>query len=108
VGRHRPLGPLQLRREPAAPGQALLADIAAPSIRDASFATYYTRALGLGSLWIAVHGAIIGANNKTAGLPIAFGLMAPTFVLAALGTLPIRADRRALGNAVHEASLGGR
>ena len=87
--------------------QALLADIARPSIRDATFAVYYTLAFGVGSLWVAVYGAIIGAAGTSAGLPIVFSLMAVTFVLAALATLPIRADQRALENAAYEASLGG-
>jgi hypothetical protein len=34
--------------------------------------------------------------------------MAVTFVLAAGGTLPIRAEQRARENAAHEASLAGR
>ena len=40
--------------------QALLADIARPSIRDATFALYFTLAFGVGSLWVAIYGAIIG------------------------------------------------
>ncbi|MFI5261403.1 MAG: MFS transporter [Candidatus Limnocylindrales bacterium] len=75
--------------------QALLADIAQPSIRDASFAAYFTLAFGVGSLWVALYGAIIGAAGNAAGLPIVFGLMAVAFVLAALGTLPIRTEPRA-------------
>ncbi len=86
--------------------QALLADIARPSIRDATFALYFTLAFGVGSLWVAVYGAIIGAAGDAAGLPIVFVLMAASFVLAALGTLPIRAEERAHENAAHEASLG--
>jgi MFS family permease len=74
--------------------QALLADIAPPTIRDASFAVYFTLAFGVGSLWTAVYGVIIDALGPASGLPIVFGLMATTFVLAALGTLPIRTDRR--------------
>jgi MFS family permease len=85
--------------------QALLADIAPTSIRDASFAVYFTMALGVGSLWIAVYGAIIGAVGDAAGLPIVFALMGVAFVLAALGTVPIRAEERADQNAAHEASL---
>jgi MFS family permease len=88
--------------------QALLADVARPSVRDASFAAYFTLASGVGSLWVAVYGAIIGATGNAAGLPIVFGLMAVTFVSAALGTLPIRAEQRAHENAAHEASLGAR
>ncbi len=85
--------------------QALLADIARPSIRDASFAAYFTLAFGVGSLWVAVYGAIIGAAGEASGLPIVFWLMTATFIGAALGTLPIRAEERARENAAHEASL---
>jgi MFS family permease len=85
--------------------QALLADISRPSIRDAAFAVYFTLAFGVGSLWIAVYGAIIGAAGEASGVPIVFGLMAATFLLAALATLPIRADQRARENAAHEATL---
>jgi MFS family permease len=87
--------------------QALLADIARPSIRDATFAVYYTLAFGVGSLWVAIYGAIISTVGTSTGLPIVFGLMAVAFVLAALGTLPIRAEQRARENAAYEASLGG-
>jgi MFS transporter, FSR family, fosmidomycin resistance protein len=85
--------------------QALLADISRPSIRDAAFAVYFTLAFGVGSLWIAVYGAIIGAAGEASGVPIVFGLMAATFLLAAVATLPIRADQRARENAAHEAAL---
>jgi MFS transporter, FSR family, fosmidomycin resistance protein len=85
--------------------QALLADISRPSIRDAAFAVYFTLAFGIGSLWIAVYGAIIGAAGEASGVPIVFGLMAATFLLAAVATLPIRADQRARENAAHEATL---
>ena len=85
--------------------QALLADIAPPSIRDPSFALYFTLAFGVGSLWVAVYGAIIGAVGEAAGMPIVFALMGVAFLLAALGTVPIRAEERADENATHEASL---
>src|SRR5665647_2321988 len=87
--------------------QALLADIARPAIRDATFALYFTLSFGVGSLWVAIYGAIIGAAGNATGLPIVFILMAVTFVLAAAGTVPIRAEQRAHENAAHEASLGG-
>jgi MFS family permease len=87
--------------------QALLADIAPPSIRDASFAAYFTLAFGVGSLWTALYGVIIDSTGAATGVPIAFGLMAVTFLLAALGTVPIHAEQRARENAAHEASLGG-
>jgi MFS family permease len=86
--------------------QALLADIARPSIRDASFAAYFTLAFGVGSLWTALYGVIIDGAGAATGLPIVFGLMAVTFILAALATLPINAEQRARENAAHEASLG--
>jgi len=62
-------------------------------------------AFGIGSLWVAVYGVVIDLAGEAAGVPIVFGLMAVAFLLAALGTLPIRADQRARSNAVHEAGL---
>ena len=75
--------------------QALLADIAPVTIRDASFALYFTLAFGVGSLWTALYGAIIGWLGEATGLPVVFGLMAASFVFAALAVLPVRepADR---------------
>jgi MHS family proline/betaine transporter-like MFS transporter len=73
--------------------QALLADIAAPTIRDASFALYFTLAFGVGSIWTALYGVIIDAAPD-AGLRIVFWLMAATFVAAALAVVPVRAGRR--------------
>ena len=87
--------------------QALLADIAAPKLRDATYAVYFTLAFGIGSLWTAVYGLIIQQAGNTTGVQIVFVLMAVTFFLAAIATVPIRADERARANAAHEASLGG-
>ena len=75
--------------------QALLADIAPPSVRDTSFALYFTLAFGVGSLWTALYGGIIDVFGDQAGLPIVFWLMAISFVLAALAVLPIREPGRA-------------
>ena len=75
--------------------QALLADIAPPTIRDASFALYFTLAFGVGSLWVALYGAIIDWLGEPTGLPVVFWLMASSFLLAALSILPIREPRRA-------------
>jgi len=86
--------------------QALLADISPPSFRDASFAVYFTLAFGVGSLWVAVYGAIIAVMGEATGIPVAFVLMAVTFLLAAAATVPIHADERARANAEHEAALG--
>ncbi len=77
--------------------QALLADISPPSIRDASYALYFTMAFGVGALWVAVYGVIIDRAGAAAGVPIVFALMAVTFVLAALGTLPIHTEGGAMG-----------
>ena len=72
--------------------QALLADIAPPAIRDASFALYFTLAFGIGSLWAALYGFITEPNvlGEVVGLPVVFALMGVCFVLAALATIPIR------------------
>ena len=86
--------------------QALLADIAPPAIRDASFAVYFTLAFGVGSLWVAVYGVIIGSAGEAAGLPVVFVLMAVTFLLAAAGDGPDPGRQRARENADHEATLG--
>ncbi|HEX7472728.1 MAG TPA: MFS transporter [Candidatus Limnocylindrales bacterium] len=75
--------------------QALLADIAPAGIRDAAFAAYFTLAFGVGSLWVAGYGVIIDGLGNATGIPIVFGIMALTFVLAAVATLPIRTERRA-------------
>jgi MFS family permease len=74
--------------------QALLADIAPPSIRDASYALYFTMAFGIGSLWTALYGVIIGIAGEPVGLPIVFVLMAGSFVAAALAVMPVRAGGR--------------
>ena len=74
--------------------QALLADIARPAVRDASFATYFTLAFGVGSLWSAVYGFVVDRAGETAGIPLVFWLMAAAFVAASLTVLPVRAHRR--------------
>ena len=74
--------------------QALLADIAPPATRDASYALYFTLAFGVGSLWTAVYGVVISQLGEPAGVPVVFVLMGATFIAAALATLPIRTERR--------------
>jgi MFS transporter, FSR family, fosmidomycin resistance protein len=86
--------------------QALLGDIAPPSTRDASYAIYFAMAFGVGSLWTIVYGIVIDALGEAQGVPVVFVLMSITFVLAALGTVPIRAEQRARENAAFEATLG--
>jgi MFS family permease len=74
--------------------QALLADIAPPATRDASYALYFTLAFGVGSLWTAVYGLVIEALGEAAGVPVVFWIMGLAFVAAALTTLPIRTEPR--------------
>jgi MFS family permease len=69
--------------------QALLADAAAPEIRDVAFATYSTLAFGIGSLWAGLYGAIIELLGESAGLPVIFLAMAASFVAAAVAILPV-------------------
>ncbi len=85
--------------------QALLGDIAPPSTRDASYALYFAMAFGVGSLWTILYGIVIETLGEAQGVPVVFVLMALTFVLAALGTVPIRAEQRARENAAFEATL---
>ena len=54
-----------------------------------------------------MYGLIIQQAGNTTGVQIVFVLMAVTFFLAAIATVPIPADERARANAAHEASLGG-
>jgi MFS family permease len=69
--------------------QALLADVVPTGVRDVAFALYFTLAFGVGSLWTAAYGAIIGQVGEAAGLPIVFGLMAASFLAAALIMWPV-------------------
>jgi len=82
--------------------QALLADAVPTGIRDVAFALYFTLAFGVGSLWTAVYGALIDRLGETAGLPIVFGLMAASFLAAAVVMWPVhdppRQARPALAN----------
>jgi MFS family permease len=70
--------------------QALLADAVPTGIRDVAFALYFTLAFGVGSLWTAVYGTIIELLGNEQGLPIVFGLMAASFVAAAVVMWPVR------------------
>jgi MFS family permease len=69
--------------------QALLADVAVPEIRDAAFGTYFTLAFGVGALWAALYGALIDVLGEGSGLPVVFGVMAVSFVAAAVAMLPV-------------------
>ena len=60
--------------------QAYLADRADGPIRDVAFSVYFTFAFGIGAFWAFVVGQVIGAW----GYPVAFGMMAASYVAAAL------------------------
>jgi predicted MFS family arabinose efflux permease len=100
--------------------QALLADIAPPSVRDASFAVYFTLAFGIGSLWNAVYGVVLGgwATNSRWSLlgairgsaqmisyEVAMGLALIGAILT-FGTLDLQAIARAQGAHGFEARAG--
>lgn len=70
--------------------QALLADVVPTGVRDVTFALYFTLAFGVGSMWNIVYGLVIAAAGEAAGLPIVFGLMAASFLVAAAIMFPVR------------------
>jgi MFS family permease len=70
--------------------QALLADVVPTGVRDVAFALYFTLAFGIGSLWTALYGWVIEALGEAAGLPVVFGLMAVSFVVAAVIMFPVK------------------
>jgi MFS family permease len=74
--------------------QALLADIARPALRDASFSIYFTLAFGVTAMWTAIYGAITGALGDAQGLPLVFVVMALAYLAAAVVIIPIRAEQR--------------
>jgi MFS family permease len=70
--------------------QALLAEVARPAIRDVAFAVYFTLMFGVGAIWAAVLGWVVGALGNETGFPVAFGLMAVSYLLAAVAVVPVR------------------
>ncbi len=75
--------------------QSLLADIVPARTRDVAYSAYFTLAFGVGSLWVAGFGAVIGLLGDAAGFTTVFALMGAAFVVAAFGVLPIRATTHA-------------
>jgi MFS family permease len=69
--------------------QALLADIVPRGVRDVAFALYFTLAFGIGSLWTILYGVIIDRAGPDSGVPIVFGLMAASFLVAAAVMWPV-------------------
>ena len=66
--------------------QAYLADRAAGPMRDVAFAVYFTFAFGFGASW----GWIIGQVADKLGYPVAFGVMAASYVAAAVLLMAVR------------------
>ena len=56
--------------------QAFLADRAVGSLRDVAFAVYFTTAFGVGAAWAFVIGQVV----QHAGYPVAFGVMAASYL----------------------------
>jgi MFS family permease len=69
--------------------QAYLADRSEGPMRDVAFAVYFTFAFGIGSFWAFVIGSVVA----TFGYPIAFTVMAASYVAAAILLLAVRESR---------------
>ena len=66
--------------------QAYLADRATGPSRDVAFSVYFTCAFGIGAAWAFIIGSIVSGP----GYPVAFGVMAASYLVAALLLLAIR------------------
>ncbi len=71
--------------------QALLADVARPAIRDVAFSAYFTLMFGVGAIWAAALGALVGTLGDRAGFPVAFAISAISYLCAAFVVTRIRA-----------------
>ncbi|MGH2445387.1 MAG: MFS transporter [Candidatus Limnocylindria bacterium] len=69
--------------------QAFLADRSEGPLRDVAFAVYFTVAFGIGAVWAVV----IGFVAEAFGYPVAFVVMASSYVAAALLLLAVRERR---------------
>ena len=81
--------------------QALLADVARPGIRDVAFGAYFTLMFVVGALWSAILGIVVGALGNDLGFPVAFAVMAVSYLLAALAILPISPNAHRAGRDEH-------
>src|SRR5690606_20995511 len=66
--------------------QAYLADRAHGPIRDVAFSVFFTLAFGIGAVWAFVIGSVVAAW----GYPAAFGIMAASYLAAAVLLVAIR------------------
>lgn len=69
--------------------QAYLADRASGPIRDVAFSVYFTFAFGIGAFWAIVIGNVVA----TWGYPAAFGVMAASYLAAALFLVAVPPQR---------------
>ena len=66
--------------------QAYLADRARGPIRDVAFSVYFTLAFGVGAAWAFIIGNVVAAW----GYPVAFGVMAASYLAAAALLVAVR------------------
>jgi predicted MFS family arabinose efflux permease len=66
--------------------QAYLADRASGPIRDVAFSVYFTFAFGIGAFWAFVIGSVVSAW----GYPVAFAVMAASYLAAAFLLVAVR------------------
>jgi MFS family permease len=73
--------------------QAYLADRASGPIRDVAFSVYFTVAFGIGAFWAFIIGSVV----NTWGYPVAFGVMAASYIAAAVLLVAVRDRPRPAG-----------
>lgn len=78
--------------------QTVVADVARPAIRDVAFSAYFTLMFVVGAVWAGAMGWLIGALGNDVGFPVAFGIMAVSYVLAAVVVLRIDEPDRGAAN----------
>jgi MFS transporter, FSR family, fosmidomycin resistance protein len=84
--------------------QGLLVEAAPPQIRDAANSAYFTLMFIVGAAWAALLGALVAVLGDEAGFPVAFGVMAASYLVAIAFVLRMHAGGRP---AVGEAATPG-
>jgi len=79
--------------------QGLLAEVTPPRIRDVAFSGYFTLMFGISAAWAAGLGALVGVLGNDAGLPITFGIMAASYLVASLVVSRVHEPARRRGPA---------
>ena len=77
--------------------QALLAEVAPTALRDVAFSAYFTLMFVVGAIWSAALGVLVGVLSDARGFPVAFGVMAVSYLAAILAVRSIRAGVRRPG-----------